>query len=113
VAREGLDPGVLDIIRRIIIEEANRLGLSVEKIILFGSRARGEARPDSDYDILVIVKGRVGRDKRRELSARIRWRLAEMLLPADIIVVGEKAWRTYGDKVGHLFYTIREEGVPV
>jgi uncharacterized protein len=25
-----------------------------DKIILFGSRARGEARPDSDYDILVI-----------------------------------------------------------
>lgn len=25
---------------------------------LFGSRARGDARPDSDYDILVVVKDR-------------------------------------------------------
>jgi predicted nucleotidyltransferase len=25
-----------------------------EKVILFGSRARGEARPDSDFDLLVI-----------------------------------------------------------
>nr|WP_294512407.1 nucleotidyltransferase domain-containing protein [uncultured Rhodopila sp.] len=28
----------------------------LEKIILFGSRARGEARDDSDYDIAVVVR---------------------------------------------------------
>jgi predicted nucleotidyltransferase len=26
-----------------------------KKIILFGSRARGEARPESDYDLLIVV----------------------------------------------------------
>jgi len=29
--------------------------LKPEKIILFGSHARGEATPDSDYDLFVIV----------------------------------------------------------
>ena len=29
----------------------------VEKLILFGSRARGEAREDSDYDVAVVVRG--------------------------------------------------------
>lgn len=29
--------------------------ITPDKIILFGSRARGDARPDSDYDILVIA----------------------------------------------------------
>lgn len=28
-----------------------------EKIILFGSRARGGARPDSDYDLLIVYDG--------------------------------------------------------
>lgn len=37
----------------------------VERLILFGSRARGQARPDSDYDIAVVV---------RELSDRRRVR---------------------------------------
>jgi len=27
----------------------------VERIILFGSRARGDARPDSDWDFLVVM----------------------------------------------------------
>lgn len=37
-----------DIVRR-IVETAQP-----EKIILFGSRARGDARPNSDFDVLVI-----------------------------------------------------------
>ena len=28
-----------------------------DKIILFGSRARGDAKPDSDYDLLIIKSG--------------------------------------------------------
>ena len=28
----------------------------VRRVILYGSRSRGTARPDSDYDFLVIVK---------------------------------------------------------
>ena len=27
-----------------------------EKIILFGSRAKGDARPDSDYDFIIVKK---------------------------------------------------------
>lgn len=32
-------------------------GERVERIVLFGSRARGDHRPDSDYDIAVFLKG--------------------------------------------------------
>lgn len=37
----------------------------VEKVILYGSRARGDNRPDSDMDILILVKNkkRINRDK--------------------------------------------------
>jgi UTP:GlnB (protein PII) uridylyltransferase len=53
VFRSGsMDPAnndlISDIVRR-IVETAQP-----EKIILFGSRARGDARPNSDFDILVI-----------------------------------------------------------
>lgn len=32
-----------------------RVGASLEKVILFGSRAEGRAKPWSDYDLLLVV----------------------------------------------------------
>ena len=46
------DPILREIVRRI------RKEVRPQKIVLFGSRARGQARPDSDYDILVIQETR-------------------------------------------------------
>src|SRR5580704_7549014 len=31
-------------------------GARLERVVLFGSRARGDARPDSDYDIAVFLR---------------------------------------------------------
>lgn len=31
-------------------------GEQIERVVLFGSRARGEARPDADYDVAVFLK---------------------------------------------------------
>ncbi len=42
--------GILDRTIARIVETMNP-----EAVYLFGSRARGDARPDSDYDLLVIV----------------------------------------------------------
>jgi predicted nucleotidyltransferase len=51
----------------------------VEKMILFGSRARGEARSDSDYDIAVVV---------RDLSDRRNVRRVLSGLAYDYILSG-------------------------
>lgn len=32
-------------------------GNQIERVVLFGSRARGDARPDSDYDVAVFLRG--------------------------------------------------------
>jgi predicted nucleotidyltransferase len=45
-------------------------GDRLERVVLYGSRARGDERPDSDYDIAVFIKdpGSLG-DELRRLAA--------------------------------------------
>jgi predicted nucleotidyltransferase len=31
-------------------------GKRIDRVVLFGSRARGDARPDSDYDVAVFLR---------------------------------------------------------
>ncbi|MFH1732644.1 MAG: nucleotidyltransferase domain-containing protein [Planctomycetota bacterium] len=55
--------------------------LRPEKIVLFGSRARGDSRPDSDYDLLVIQES----DKPRYRRAGAAYAaLAD--LPVEVMV---------------------------
>jgi predicted nucleotidyltransferase len=35
---------------------AKHFGDRLERMVLFGSRARGDSRPDSDYDVAIIVR---------------------------------------------------------
>ena len=46
-------------------------GDKIERVVLFGSRARGDARSDSDYDIAVFLKELTIFDKEAEQIARI------------------------------------------
>lgn len=44
------DPALARIIRRLVT------AYEPEQIFLFGSRARGDPGPDSDYDLLLVVR---------------------------------------------------------
>ena len=39
-------------------------GARIERIVLYGSRARGDARPDSDYDVAVFLHDMTDRGAR-------------------------------------------------
>jgi len=53
-----------------------------EKIILFGSRARGDARPDSDFDLLVIQESDEPGYRR---DAALYLALAGLNAPVDVL----------------------------
>ena len=78
----GHDRGLLfrTCVRRLL---AHALGEQFVQAMLFGSRARGEAQPDSDIDVLVIVPGEVNyMDLLRRTSALV----AELLLAHDVVL---------------------------
>jgi predicted nucleotidyltransferase len=44
------------ILKRFLAALAELYGDRLERVVLFGSRARGDAREDSDYDVAVFIK---------------------------------------------------------
>ena len=82
-------------------------GFHPQKIILFGSRARGDAAPDSDADLLVVmhVKG-----SRRRQAARMDEALAGIGLPKDIIIVTPSEFERLRHVVGGIVYPAVREG---
>jgi excisionase family DNA binding protein len=68
------------------------------RILLFGSRARGDARPDSDYDLLVILDVA---DDRRALRLQVRSAIDDLPISKDVVVasvtqVDERQGRIWG-----------------
>ena len=98
------------VIREIILEEARKLNSKIEKIILFGSRARGDYDKESDYDLLVIVENA---EKLRELQLNIYRALGDRKIYADVIVVDKNKFEKYSDDVGFIFYYALQEGVAI
>ncbi len=79
------------------------------KIILFGSRARGNMREDSDVDFLVVVPLSL---KSRETTAAILPSLAnvEPRYAVDIVLTTPEELEEYGHICGLVYFYALEEG---
>ena len=69
------------------------------EVRLFGSRARGTARPDSDLDLLVIVPDAwLESHSRLEQTDALGWKLAYHRLPIELLLfsTSEVAQRRHG-----------------
>lgn len=87
-----------------IVEQIVKV-LNPEKIILFGSYARGEAGPDSDVDIAVIAETSEPGDK---AIGEISWGLRHLHLPLDLLLFAPEKWHRFR-QVWSSFPTIIEE----
>src|SRR5438093_10935863 len=78
-----------------------------EKIILFGSQARGEAGPDSDVDLLVVLPFEGSAlDKAVEIGCA----LGNESVPVDVIVTTPEAFAWRKEVVGTIEWPAVREG---
>lgn len=77
------------------------------QILVFGSAARGEARPDSDIDVLVVMPE--GTHRRRTAQFLYR-QVGGLGVPFDITVATPSDLRKHRDNVGLIYHTILKEG---
>jgi uncharacterized protein len=102
--------GAHPVLRRLRAELERLYGPRLERVLLYGSRARGDAREDSDWDVAVILRdydGRLGEIYRlADLSFDLMLETGEFLTlmpfkPEDL------AQRTL------FMHNLRKEGVPI
>ncbi len=84
---------------------------NIEKIILFGSRARGDFNEDSDYDILISVSDNISYEVRVELEHVLRTEFAEIDVDADILIRDSSYINEVKDEIGNVISYAIEEGV--
>ena len=84
-------------------------GQKLFQLVLFGSQARGDARPDSDIDILIVLNGTVNPGEEIKQTGKI---IADLSLENNVVIS-----RLFIDKEqfmnnsGPLLRNIRKEGI--
>lgn len=97
-------------IEKIKTEICNIVGENLQKIILFGSRARGDFRGDSDYDILIVLNNEISESSRKDLFKTIVKRLAKCFIDVDVIIKSESEYRKASNQKGSISRIASLEG---
>jgi predicted nucleotidyltransferase len=80
----------------------------VRRIILYGSRARGTASPESDFDVLVVEADPVFK---RDEMRRLRQAMRDLPHPVDVWVMGEREFEETKNVIGGLAYPAYKYGI--
>ena len=92
-------------------EAVDRLvsGLKPARIYLFGSQARHQAGPDSDFDLLVVLpESDLPRHKRETRSYDLLWGLT---IPIDLVVLTQEEFQSASQVKTSLASTVQNQGI--
>lgn len=89
-----------------IVREANP-----DTVILFGSRARGDARADSDVDLLIVEREPFSPQRsRRQETARLYLALRKLAVPKDLLLYSRDEFERFKDSAHHIVGRAQREG---
>ena len=97
---------VIERMTRQIVREVD-----LQRILLFGAWARGQADEHSDVDLLVVEREPFGRNRSRRREAARIWRcLSEFRIPKDILVYSVSELAQWKDSSHHVIAMALREG---
>lgn len=108
-ARSDVDPDWAQL-RQIATVISNEIpGAEVR---LFGSRARGEARTDSDVDLLITVSDQwLATHDRWSVLDRLRWNISEPSRPVDLLLFSQSQVEQRRKLRSNVVYQAYQEGL--
>lgn len=94
------------------IKETVQYHLPDSRILLFGSRARGNNARNSDYDLLIITTTTYTFKEKADLSTRIDNAIVNAVkIPVDLLINSEEEVLEKQSLPGHIIRTAVNEGV--
>lgn len=107
-----MNPAHAETLKRQLHRELTALlGDQLDQIVLYGSRARGDARPDSDFDILIVLRDEFDYAAMIEKTSELVSRLS---LDYDTVISRAFTTRYRLDhEMSPYAMNVRREGVPL
>ena len=104
-------PKVRSVLADLQIKLGELYGERLVRLVLFGSQARGDAGPDSDIDVMVVLRGEVSPFEEIERGGRVT---AAVSLDHDVTISTVYVSQArYEREAGALLQNVRAEGVSV
>lgn len=84
----------------------------LQSVILYGSKARGDAGPDSDIDLLVILSDEAWTERRQlsQVSSRVSLNHDVLLLPHVVSLV---RWQKMAEDPFSFYREVFKDGLPI
>ena len=106
----------MGLVEKMVLERFRELimrRVRLHSLILFGSRARGDADPDSDMDVVVVLEGGLD-DEIRDYVSDCAWeagfQYGMVVVP---IVLAREEWEKGPERLSLLFQAVKAEGILV
>jgi predicted nucleotidyltransferase len=102
---DQIEKNILDAFITLVREK-----IRIHRVVLFGSRARGDAEPDSDMDVLVIIDELT--DEKEDYISECAWKAGfEYGIVLVPVVFSVDEWESGPERFSLLAEAIRSEGV--
>jgi len=102
---------IIKIATQIIRNEVEKAGYHILRIILFGSRAKKQEHPDSDWDFFVIIDREIDRETKWDVILKIKRQLSKLKVPNDIIIEPLSQIEQKKEDISSISYYAIREGI--
>jgi len=98
-------------IKETILDVSKKHNVKINKVVLFGSRARGDYRESSDWDILIVTEEKLDRKTWESFLHDVSLALIELLdSPVDVLIINKEDYEDKKMYKGFVYYWATIEG---
>ena len=103
-----------DLLEKLRDELGLALGDNLDQVVLYGSRARGDEHPDSDLDVLVVLResDQIARDRVHGVAYKLMWDCEFRPLIA-LNIIDHEHYQLLREAGSSYLGSILREGIPL